>query len=262
MTTNACDDVLLALDRVQLAVGERTLLRSLSLSVRRGEIWGVLGANGVGKTLLFHTVLGVRAARGGRIHLCGRPLATWRALEAARIRSFLPQVLHDAFSMPAIDAVMAGRHPHLSRWAWGGEQDRAEALAALSAMGVAALADRDVMTLSGGERQRVAIAALIAQGAPLMLLDEPLAHLDLHQQIQVLEQLRTMALGATCGIMLSLHDINLASRFVTHVLLFHDDATADSGPVAEVLSEGNLSRAFGHRIARIATGDRSVFVAD
>ena len=262
MITIGCNDTLLLLDGVQLAVGERTLLRSLSLEVRRGEVWSVLGANGVGKTLLFHTLLGMRAARSGRIELCGRPLAAWRPLDAARVRSFLPQVMHDAFPLATIDAVLAARHPYLSRWEWGSDADRAKALQALAAADAGSLAQRDIMTLSGGERQRVAIAALIAQETPLMLLDEPLAHLDLHHQIRVLERLRAMALGGMGGVMLSLHDVNLAGRFATHALLFNDDGSAHCGPVAAVLNEDNLSRAYGHRIAHFTAGSRSLFVAD
>jgi iron complex transport system ATP-binding protein len=262
MTGDAPCVALLVVDRLRLTVARRTLLRSLSLEVRRGELWCVLGANGAGKTLLLHSVLGVHPRCAGTIELCGRPLDAWRPLDAARVRSFLPQVLHDAFPLPAIDAVMAARHPYLSRWGWGDDSDRVKALEALAAAGVASLAERDVMTLSGGERQRVAIAAVIAQETPLVLLDEPLAHLDLHHQIRVLERLHAMAVEQGRGVMLSMHDINLARRFATHALLFNEDATAESGPVADVLNAENLSRAFGHRIACFTVGGRTVFAAD
>ena len=159
----------------------------------RARCGAVLGANGAGKTLFLDTLVGLRPVRGGAVRLAGKPAHEWSALEAARMRAFLPQTLHDAFSASVLDVVVLGRHPYLSRWAWEGDGERRRALAALDAVDLGELAGRDVTTLSGGERQRVAIAALLVQEAPLLLLDEPVAHLDLHHQITILEHLAALA---------------------------------------------------------------------
>jgi len=244
-----------------LRVGQRTLIRDFGMSVRPREMWCILGANGVGKTMFLHTLVGLRRPQRGAVHLAGKPLPQWSAIDAARFRGFLPQTNHDVFSAPVVQVVLMGRHPHLGRWQWEGQAERAAALAALKAVDLAEVADRDVTTLSGGERQRVAIAALLAQDAPLMLLDEPLAHLDLFHQIEVLQHLAFLAREGR-GVVLSLHDLNLAHRFATHGLLFGAKAVLLQGRIEDVMTEASLSDAFGCAVRKLDLGARSIFVPD
>lgn len=243
-----------------ICAGRRTLVEHLWLQVRPGELWAVLGANGAGKTLLLGTLAGLRPAAQGAIHLAGRPLSQWPALEVAKRRAFLPQAAHDAFSSNVLDVVLLGRHPHMSRWGWEGVAERRMAMAALEAVEMEGLAGRDVVTLSGGERQRVAIAALLVQDAPLLLLDEPVAHLDLHHQIAILGHLAALAREQGKAVMLSVHDLNLAARFATHALLYLGDGRVDLGQIDAVMSDVALSSAFRYPVARTEFGGRSVFV--
>ena len=133
-------------------------------------------------------------------------------------------------------------------------------MSALEAVDMADMADRDVTTLSGGERQRVAIATLLVQQAPLLLLDEPVAHLDLHHQIAILEHLASVAAARDRAVIFSVHDLNLAARFATHAMLYREDGSIDSGPIAEVMSAGALSCAFRYPVAQVRVGARTVFV--
>jgi iron complex transport system ATP-binding protein len=251
---------LIAVRDLAIRAGRRTLLERLSLQVRPGELWAVLGANGAGKTLLLSTLAGLRPPEEGSIHLRGRLLGQWPALEVARLRAFLPQAVHDAFSASVLDIVLLGRHPHMSRWGWEGAAERRMALAALQAVEMEGLADRDIVTLSGGERQRVAIAALLVQDAPLLLLDEPVAHLDLHHQIAILGHMAGLAARERKAVMLSMHDLNLAARFATHALLFLGDGRVHLGPIDEVMNDAALSSAFRNPVARTQVGGRSVFL--
>jgi iron complex transport system ATP-binding protein len=251
---------LLEVDALTIRVGKRTLVRDLSMRVNAGEMWCILGANGAGKTMFLDTVVGLRGAAGGTVHFAGKPAAEWSTLEAAKIRAFLPQTLHDAFSASVLDVVITGRHPYLSRWAWEGDDDRRMALAALEAVDMADLAERDVTTLSGGERQRVAIAALLVQEAPLLLLDEPVAHLDLHHQITILEHLAALAAARDRAVVFSVHDLNLAARFATHAMLYREDGSIDRGPIGEVMNVDALSSAFRYPVAQVQVGARTVFV--
>ena len=245
-----------------LRVAQRTLMQGFGMSVRAGEMWCILGSNGVGKTLFMHTLCGLRRPQGGAVHLAGKPLVQWSAVDAARLRGFLPQTNHDVFNAPVMQAVLLGRHPHLGRWQWEGRADRAAALAALKAVDLEDVAERNVATLSGGERQRVAIAALLVQNVPLLLLDEPLAHLDLLHQIEVLKHLAYLAREQGSSVMLSLHDLNLAHRFATHGMLFGANAVLLQGPIEEVMTEASLSDAFGCAVRKIKMGTRSIFVPD
>lgn len=253
-------DALLEVRRLAITAGRRTLVRDLSMEVRAGEMWCILGPNGAGKTLFLNTVVGLRPPAGGQIRLAGKPAQQWSAPEAARLRGFLPQTLHDAFSASVLDVVIMGRHPYLSRWAWEGDAERRMVLGALEAVDLVDMAERDVTTLSGGERQRVAIAALLVQEAPLLLLDEPVAHLDVHHQITILGHLGSLAAAGRGAVVFSVHDLNLAARFATHAMLYRDDGSVDHGPIAEVMNDAALSRAFRYPVAQLKVGTRTVFV--
>jgi len=119
-----------------------------------------------------------------------------------------------------------------------------------------------VLTLSGGERQRVALAALLAQDAPLLLLDEPVSHLDLHHQLLVLEHLVELARTRGKGVLFTVHDLNLAARFASHALLLAPQGAVQQGPVGEVMTEAALRGAFGHRVTRIEAAGRTLFVPE
>jgi iron complex transport system ATP-binding protein len=249
-------------DALRVGIGARTLLERVDLTVQPGDLWCVLGPNGSGKTTLLHTLAGLHPPRAGSVRLQGRALAAWPALALARERGLLPQTLHDAFSARVIDVVLLGRHPHLGRWQWESAADRRIAQAALQAVDLEALAGHDVTTLSGGERQRVGIAALLAQDPPLLLLDEPVAHLDLHHQVTVLRHLRSIALDRGKAVVLSIHDLNLAARFATHALVLGSSGVLRQGPAESTMDEVVLSAAFGHAVVREKIGRRTLFVAD
>ena len=257
--SNACP--LIATNALTISVGQRTLVRDLTMNVNAGEVWCILGANGAGKTLFLNTLVGLRKADGGIILFSGRPLDQWPGIETARARAFLPQHIHDTFSATVLDTVLMGRHPHLSRWAWESESDRDVALAALHTVGLADMAQRDITTLSGGERQRAAIAALLAQDTSLLLLDEPVAHLDLRHQILVLAHLARLARAREKAVIFSAHNLNLAFRFASHALLFHGDGVVDAGPIKEVMNEAALSHAFDYPVAQFKVGEKSFFAA-
>ena len=253
---------LLEVQDLRLGVNGRTLLRDFSFRLCAGEVWCMLGPNGVGKSTFLHTAVGLREPQGGVLRLAGKRLADWPAGEAARQRGFLPQTFHDAFSASVLECVMLGRHPYLSRWQWEGEAEREIAQAALQAVDLAGFESRDVLTLSGGERQRVALAALLAQDPPLLLLDEPVSHLDLHHQIMVLAHICELARTRGKSVLFTVHDLNLAARFATHALLLTPQGVVRQGPIAEVMNEAALRAAFGHRVTRIEAAGRTLFVPE
>ncbi|WP_425118361.1 ABC transporter ATP-binding protein [Burkholderia gladioli] len=236
---------------LRLAAGSRVLVEALSLRFAPGELWCIAGPNGAGKTTLISVLAGLDAPAAGQVEADGRPLASWPADALARRRALMPQAQHDAFAASVFDTVLAHRFPHLGGWGWEGEADRLAARAALAALGLAEFAARDVLTLSGGERQRVALAGVLCQDAPLLLLDEPLAHLDLQHQATCLDALLAWLRVAPRTVIFSCHDLNLARRYATHALLLDGRGGALAGPVREVLSAEAASAAFGYPLVLI-----------
>ena len=253
---NGHPDALLATTGLTLHVGGRSLVTGLACQVRAGEFWCLLGPNGAGKTWLLNALAGARAPDEGSVSVAGRSLRDWPPAELARWRAYAPQQVHDAFSAPVLSVVLMGRHPHLSRWQWESAADEALARQALARVGLAGFEARDVTSLSGGERQRVALATLLVQDAPLALLDEPLAHLDLAQQLRMLDLLAEEVRQRQRAVLMSVHDLRLAQRVASHVLLLAGDGRALAGPVAEVMTARTLSAAFGHQLHRVEAEGR------
>ncbi len=241
----------LSAQALALRAGERVLLEDFSQTFGAGEIWCVAGPNGAGKTTLISTLAGLLRPAAGHIELDGERLDTWPAARLARRRALMPQSTHDAFSASVLDVVLLNRYPYLTGWGWEADSDRAAAHAALEAFSLGSLAARDVLSLSGGERQRVSLAAALSQDVPLLLLDEPLAHLDLHHQIDCLAALVSWMKGEARTIVFSCHDLNLARRFATHALLMDGAGAALAGPVTDVLTPARASRAFGYPLVLI-----------
>ncbi|CAJ0879871.1 Iron(3+)-hydroxamate import ATP-binding protein FhuC [Ralstonia sp. LMG 32965] len=252
----------LALRDLRVAIDGRVLVERLSMTATAGQLWCVIGPNGAGKSTWLSVLAGLRLPDGGSVALDGVPLAHWPALAMARRRAFLPQTLHDTFPITVYDAVMTGRHPHLARWEWEGDADARAVDAAMSALQLQPLAQRDVRTLSGGERQRVAMAAVVAQEARVLLLDEPVAHLDLHQQIAVLHLLREGCRKHGWLVVLTVHDLNLARRFATHVLLMDGAGHTHAGIAADVLTPEHCARVLRTPIAEVADGRHTALIAD
>ena len=249
------------LQGLTLRAAGRDLLRAFDVRVGAGEMWCVLGANGAGKSTLLRAVAGLMRADAGTVRIDGRDARERDPLELARLRGFMPQTVADAFSATVLDVVLAARHPRLSLWEWGGDEDWSVAHRSLAAVGMDGFVGRDVTTLSGGERQRVAIATLLAQDVEVMLLDEPVASLDLHHQILVLGHLESLA-RAGRTIVYSIHDANLAYAYSTHGILFLGDGSVLHGPIRDVVTGASLSRAFKHPISERLVDGEVFFMAD
>lgn len=252
---------LLASQGLGIDVAGRTLVQGLTLSLREGDTLAILGRNGSGKTTLLHTLAGLREPASGSVELCGQPYASLGARVAAQLRGLLAQTQSDAFPASVLETALVGRHPHLGRWDWESAADERIAVAALAAVGLAGLEQRDVQTLSGGERQRLAIATLLTQQPRLYLLDEPLAYLDLNHQIAMLDLAARYARERDAGFVVILHDVNLALRYCRRALLLFGDGRWKEGPSAEVLNTSNLSELYGHELRTLSDGNSSYFVA-
>lgn len=252
--------------RISTRDAQRLLVDDLNWRVLPAQCWCVIGRNGSGKSTLLRSLAGLRQPDAGSIAIGGRALADWPLAALARERAFLPQSRHDAFAYRVIETVLSARHPyHVDNASpadgyWEGSGEYQAAHAALQAMDVAELAERDIRTLSGGERQRVAIATLLAQDTPLMLLDEPANALDLAHQVGVAGLLARLCREQGKAVVMVGHDLNLAHSVASHVLLLMGDGRWQAGPVAEVMQAAILGRCLGHPIKAVTHGARTIFI--
>jgi iron complex transport system ATP-binding protein len=228
---------MLTAENLTLSVPGKVLCRGLSLAVRSGECWAILGCNGSGKTTLLHALSGLKLPAEGKVALAGKPLCDYPRRELAREIGVLLQDESQGFWGTVLEYVLLGRHPH-------GDEDRDAALAALERGGVAEFAERHLATLSGGERQRVRIAQLLAQAPRLYCLDEPMQHLDLRHQAEMMALFRDLAQGGGAVVMV-LHEPWWALRYCTHALLLFDDGQTLDGAAADVLTGANLEKLYG-----------------
>lgn len=234
----------------------------LTLDVREGEWWAVLGPNGVGKTTLLHSLMGLVPCRSGTIAVAGRPLSQWSRRGLARQAGLLFQSYDDRFPATVLETALLGRNPHIPFWSGERSEDVDSACRALERMELLALSRRPIQTLSGGERQRLALATLLTQAPALYLLDEPTNHLDLRQQMLVLKQLRLELDAGGKALLMALHDINMAAAWCSHALLLYPDGRWQAGPAGQILTEPALSNLYGCPVRRYELNGRRLFLAD
>ena len=215
---------MLRADQLGLRLGTRTLLQQADLTLQAGQMYGLLGANGVGKTTLIRTLAGLQTASAGQILLQGQPLSTLGALQRARLRAVLLQQDDSVFWGSTLDFVLLGGNRDNNRGNSNTLQARASAL--LQELELERHAAADLRQLSGGERQRARLAQTLLQDSPLLLLDEPLTHLDLRQQALVLAALRRRVDAGAC-VLLSLHEPALARHSCEQVVFMYDPARFD-----------------------------------
>lgn len=243
---------LLEAQALSVSIAGKAVCDTLSFAVLPGQAWAILGTNGVGKTTLLHTLAGLRPPTAGGVALRGKPLHGYRRKEVAREVGLMLQDTEIVFPQNVREAVLEGRHPHLHRFHWESPEDEALAATVLEELGIAELAERSVQTLSGGERRLVAAATLFVQDPPVMMLDEPNSHLDLYQQLRVLERVMHRVTRQSRSALLILHDVNLAVRFCDHAIVLIGDADVALGPIGEVLNETSIKKAFRHAVARLS----------
>lgn len=251
MAESSCP--LLACTDLDIEIGGAPIVHKLNLNITAGECWCILGRNGSGKTTLLHTLAGLRPAASGRIQLNGTDTSRLSRRQIAQRLGILFQHQPDSFPTTVLEQVLQGRHPYLHAWQWEHAGDQRIALAAIEQLGLGGLQKRNVQTLSGGERQRVAIATVLAQQTPLLLLDEPSNHLDLHHRLSLLDKMVANSRQSGQAILMSLHDINLAARVADHALLLLGDGQVASGPANEVLTNHQLEDLYGHPLEEIQT---------
>lgn len=252
---------MIAVQSLDVSIGGHQVCRGLDFVLPAGKSLSILGRNGAGKSTLLTTLAGLRDADGGAIALAGTALAAQAPRELARLRGYCAQQQHDAFASTALETALVGRHPHLDRWGWESDSDKAIAMEALQRTGLAGFEARQVQTLSGGERQRLAVATLLTQQADVLMLDEPLSHLDLNHAMAMLALLEAEAAqGRT--VLAVLHEPNFARRHFDFTLMLFGDGSWTFGVSTEIIDAHSLQRLYGHRLRALQDNDEPWYIPE
>ena len=232
----------------------QTVLEDVSFTATAGVPLALLGPNGTGKTTLLRCLLGLEHAHAGRVTVAGQNLAELPRTEAARLVAYVPQASATAFAFRVADIVLMGRTPHLGFMAGPDAADRRAADAAMTRLGIAHLAARAFDELSGGERQLVLVARALAQGAKLLVLDEPCASLDLARQMQILAVLRDLA-AAGYAILLTTHLPDHAFLLGGEAALLKNGRLLGPAPPADLLTAPTLEALYGTPIEVVSLSE-------
>ncbi|MEQ4616837.1 MAG: ABC transporter ATP-binding protein [Corticimicrobacter sp.] len=246
--------VTLQASRLSFSHGVRTVLTEIEFSLRQGEIVALLGANGAGKSTLFRLFLGLIRPKGGVVCLQGRNIATWSARDIARRIAYVPQGHTAVFPYTVREVAMLGRIAETRLILPPNAQDRAVVDQILGRMGLLHLADQPYTEISGGERQLTLIARALAQGARLLILDEPTSSLDFGNQVRLLKHLRGLAAEGH-GILFSTHLPEQAARTATRIAVLHQGRIMVDGAPNEVMTSKLIGTIYNLRLVSRETGD-------
>jgi iron complex transport system ATP-binding protein len=217
------------------------LIRDISFGIEAGDRLAIVGPNGAGKTSLLRCLYRGAHPLAGKVEIDGLDLKTLSPRQLARKIGVVLQEMPADFPFTARDVVMMGRVPWREGLTGWNERDHQAVMHALEHLAVVKLADRQFSTLSGGEKQRVLVARALAQDPQIIILDEPTNHLDIRHQLEILELLS----GLQLTIITTLHDINLAAAFASHVAIMHDGEMTAFGSPEDILTEAVVSETFG-----------------
>jgi iron complex transport system ATP-binding protein len=235
---------MLKIQSLSVNYGTRRILHSVSLNVQSGEVLALIGPNGAGKSTLIRAVSGVVSIAEGKIRTNGDDFASLTTLQRARYVATVPQAVSMPPAYSVWETVLFGRTPHLGFLGQLSGKDEEIARQSLARVSALPLADRHVGELSGGEQQRVLLARALCQSTPILLLDEPTAHLDLQYQVSLLELVHELAHKDHLAVLVALHDLNLAAHYADRVALMVAGNIKAIGKPAEVLQPQLIEEAY------------------
>ena len=246
---NATNTATLEMHDIWFSYGTSQVLKGVGLEVAPGAMVGLVGPNGTGKSTLLNIASRTLKPQKGRVLLGGIDVQELSHRQRASRVSMVPQSPAVPNGFNCMEVVLMGRNPHLGLMQWERPQDVEIVRHAMELTGTEEFASRPITSLSGGERQRVFIARALSQEAPLLLLDEPTAHLDIGYQPAVLDLIQHVRTEMGVSVLAAMHDISLAAQYCTRIVVLHQGSVYTSGTPEEVVTAEVVSAAFGARVA-------------
>lgn len=248
---------ILSLRDVILRLSKKDILRGVTVDIAEASCTAILGPNGAGKTSLLKCMNRLLRPQSGSIELLGRPLSSYSQKEIAGHVAYIPQASNAFFAFTVYEFVMLGRYPHMSPFTATTGDDKSAVSDALAQTGMTEFAERSMATLSGGERQAVFVAAALAQGGNVLLMDEPTTYLDYPHQVDVLRLIRRLHREEGMTIVIVTHDVNQALAVCDHVVALKDGQHTFVGTPEELLAGDALESIFDTPFQRtLADGQR------
>lgn len=235
---------ILEINYLSASYGQHQVLEDINLNIERGEILAVIGPNGAGKTTLIRSISGLIHPSKGKIQVCGKDLSELTIKQRARYMAVVPQARNLPSAYTVQQTVMMGRTPYLGWMGVAGLEDIDTVKQVLIQTHTANFSDKRVGELSGGEQQRVLVARALAQHTPILLLDEPTAHLDLQHQSTIMNLVIKAAHEQGLAVLLAAHDINLVALYAKRVAILVNGGLIALGSPNEVLTSKNIETAF------------------
>lgn len=239
-------ETLFAINHASVKYGQKSALRDISLSIDSGRFYGIIGPNGSGKTTLINLLMGYKQTGKfrGEVHLFDQPVAAYKKNKLAQKLASVPQDISLGFDYTVYEVVLMGRNPYIQRFANPSQSDYRLVEQNLKLLDLWHYRDHPASQLSGGEKQRVIIARALTQDTPVLLLDEATSNLDIQHTITVMKLLRQMTSTGKKTIIATIHDLNLACAFCTHLIALKDGQLHAAGKTSEIISEAFVSDIF------------------
>jgi iron complex transport system ATP-binding protein len=246
MTSKAQGGVsVVAADSVDFSYTDGRVLSDVSIVLERGDLVGLVGPNGSGKTTLIRLLSGLLPPERGSVLLGSEDIGRLKRRQIGRSIAVVPQGLQTPFGFSVYEMVMLGRTPHVRPLAGASRHDRAVVEETMRLMGTDHLAGRPFSDLSGGEQQRVIVSMALAQEPEVLLLDEPVVHLDINHQVEILELIKSLNREQGLTVLATMHDLNLAALYFDRLVLLDRGRVAAQGTPGQVLEEERIERVFG-----------------
>jgi len=236
--------MMLEVEGVDFSYEKHEVLKKIDLTAEKGEVIGIIGQNGCGKTTLLRCINSSLTPSGGLVSVDGVPVASMSKKEIAKKMAFVTQSTYVTFPFSVFDTVMMGRYSRTDVDGRKKDEDIKATFQAMKDTGTLKFADRSVNELSGGERRRVMIARALAQEPEILLLDEPTLHLDINHQFDLLELIRKLATEKNILVLIVTHDIILAARYCDRIVIMQNKQIHKVGDTAKIMLPENLKNVF------------------